>query len=430
MSYKLYTKTANRNNYGAKRSTSDIKYIVIHYTGNDGDKSVNNATYFKNNIVKASAHYFVDDTAVYQSVPDSYIAWSVGGSKYSDCSKTGGGKCYGKCTNANSISIELCDTVKNGIVYPSEKTIDNAIALTKKLRAKYGIPASKVIRHFDVTGKSCPAYWCGTASKNKKWNTEFWDKLVATTSAKNHIKIAHATNGPEPIKGGTAGDQGGEVCIREWYSKPWTHIIRFKDTATRKKVAECFKKACANGRIGYDQSQRNTAFKLAKKHGYDPSKITKDCELDCSALASLGCVYADNPLLNVVYPDGKGSTTRNIRERLESTGKVEILTAKKYLSGDEYLLEGDLLLAEGKHIACAIEDGSKTKSIVCGSTVKILKNAIYGGSAYGKKVSDFCVGEKYTITKIATHEQDGEKVKEALLKEINSWVPTKYLDLV
>ena len=38
------------------------KYIVIHYTANDGDTAVNNGNYFKNNAVKASAHYFVDKT--------------------------------------------------------------------------------------------------------------------------------------------------------------------------------------------------------------------------------------------------------------------------------------------------------------------------------------------------------------------------------
>ena len=31
---------ANKSNYGGKRSTSDIKYIVIHYTGNDGDSGL------------------------------------------------------------------------------------------------------------------------------------------------------------------------------------------------------------------------------------------------------------------------------------------------------------------------------------------------------------------------------------------------------
>ena len=43
---KLKTNLANRNNYGAKRSTSKIKYIVIHYTANDGDTDEGNGNYF------------------------------------------------------------------------------------------------------------------------------------------------------------------------------------------------------------------------------------------------------------------------------------------------------------------------------------------------------------------------------------------------
>lgn len=165
---------ANKNNYGSSRSLDKIKYIVIHYTGNDGDSDESNSRYFKNNIVKASAHYFVDDDSVTQSVPDNYVAWSVGGNKYSDCAKTGGGKFYKKCTNTNSISIEICDDVKNGVVYPSAKTIQNALELTKALMKKYNIPASNVIRHFDVTGKKCPAYWVD----DNKWKSEYWNYLV------------------------------------------------------------------------------------------------------------------------------------------------------------------------------------------------------------------------------------------------------------
>lgn len=177
MSYVFKTNLANKGNYGGSRSTSDIKYIVIHYTANDGDTDENNGNYFKNNLVDASAHYFVDDDSVTQSVPDNYVAWSVGGNKYYNCASTGGGKYYGICKNANSLNIELCDDVKNGVIYPSAKTIENAIELTKSLMKKYGILAANVIRHFDVTGKSCPAYWCGSSAKNKKWKTEFHNKL-------------------------------------------------------------------------------------------------------------------------------------------------------------------------------------------------------------------------------------------------------------
>ena len=175
MAYVLKTNIANKSNYGAKRAVTTIKYIVIHYTANDGDTDENNGKYFKNNIVKASAHYFVDDDSVTQSVPDDYIAWAVGGTKLDSCKTSGGGKYHSKCTNTNSISIELCDTLKNGVVYPSAKTIENALTLTKELMKKYSIPKEKVIRHFDVTGKGCPAYWVDDA----KWQKEFWDKLEA-----------------------------------------------------------------------------------------------------------------------------------------------------------------------------------------------------------------------------------------------------------
>ena len=68
---------ANPANYGGKRSK--IEYIVMHYTANDGDSDEGNGNYFHNNVVNASAHYFVDGDSITQSVPDNYVAWSVGG---------------------------------------------------------------------------------------------------------------------------------------------------------------------------------------------------------------------------------------------------------------------------------------------------------------------------------------------------------------
>ena len=160
---------ANKGNYGGQRDLSKIKYIVIHYTGNDGDHDESNGSYFQRKIVQASAHYFVDDDSITQSVPDNYSAYSVGGKKFNNA----GGRLYGTVTNLNSISIELCDVIKNGVVYPTQKTINNAIELTQKLMAKYNIPAHRVIRHWDVRGKACPLYWVD----DSKWQSEFWNKL-------------------------------------------------------------------------------------------------------------------------------------------------------------------------------------------------------------------------------------------------------------
>lgn len=146
-------KLSNKNNYGGARSTSNIKYLVYHFTANDGDTDESNGNYFANNVVKASAHYFVDDNSVTQSVPDNYVAWAVGGSKYAN---TKGGTFYGICTNSNSISIELCDNVRNGYYDFTPNTLNNAIELGKMIMKKYNIPLNRVIRHYDVTGKICP----------------------------------------------------------------------------------------------------------------------------------------------------------------------------------------------------------------------------------------------------------------------------------
>ena len=162
--------------YGAKRSVEQIAYIVLHYTGNKTDKAVNNAKYFGKtgtNTRSAGAHYFVDDTSIYQSVGDLYTAYAVGGKKYTNCGTTGGGSMYGKITNTNSLSVEMCST--NGEI--SAKTIENAASLVKMLMMKYTIPLENVYRHFDVTGKACPG-WNGWTGKT----APLWDSFKARLS--------------------------------------------------------------------------------------------------------------------------------------------------------------------------------------------------------------------------------------------------------
>ena len=154
----IYEKIADNRNYGAWRNTANIKWIVMHYTANDGDTDTGNANYFATRYRGASAHYFVDDDSITRSVPDNYVAWSVGGAKWDDCGKTGGGKYYGQCNNSNSISIEMCDTIRDGRIDVSDKTLKNAANLCRSLMYKYNIDINHVICHFDVNGKHCPDF--------------------------------------------------------------------------------------------------------------------------------------------------------------------------------------------------------------------------------------------------------------------------------
>lgn len=184
MGFKTKTLIANRKNYGSKRNTNVIKYLVYHYTANDGDTAENNAKYFHNNIVKASAHYFVDDDSVTISVPDNYVAYHCGGGLQG----REGHKFYKICTNTNSIGIEMCDTIRNGKYEVSAKTRANAIALGKEIVKKYGIKKENVIRHFDVTGKNCPAYF---VKDEEAWE-KFRDEIFETEKKEfktYHIKV-------------------------------------------------------------------------------------------------------------------------------------------------------------------------------------------------------------------------------------------------
>lgn len=88
----------------------------------------------------------------------------------------------------------------------------------------------------------------------------------------------------------------------------------------------------------------------------------------------------------------------------------------------------------GKALAEAILDKSiktSTTSKVVGSVksgvkVKIKSGAVYGGASKGKRVPSAYIGKKYTVTKV----QKNSGRQEALIKQLNSWVPTKYLSVV
>lgn len=210
MSYQLKEMLAAPGNYGSSRAASQICYIVIHYTGNDGDTAANNAAYYQRNVVESSAHYFVDDFTVWRSVPDLLTAWAVGGKKYDSCDRTGGGKLHGIVTNANSISVELCDTARDGTYRASEATLANAAALVVDLMKRYNIPLENVCRHFDVTGKLCPSYMVDA----DKW-AEFKSRIAQR--AADNIPAAYAKEAVEWVtrQGIMTGNAEGDLMLTQ-----------------------------------------------------------------------------------------------------------------------------------------------------------------------------------------------------------------------
>lgn len=159
-------------------------YVVIHYTGNKTDSARNNAKYFNNGKRHASAHYFVDSAEIVQIVRDSDASWGVG-------KKYGNARLWGKCTNTNSINIEMCST--NGKI--DYATMKNTADLVRSLMARYNIPIQNVVRHYDVCAKRCPG-WDGWLPNNESE----WNRLICMiqNTAPTSAEERHLVPVPQP----------------------------------------------------------------------------------------------------------------------------------------------------------------------------------------------------------------------------------------
>lgn len=135
------------DNYGGPRS-GPIRYIVVHYTAGNGDTARDNGLYFSGGGRGASAHWFVDEQEAVLSVPEEAVAWHCGAAVYR----------HPLCRNGNSIGVELCSRIDSqGTYYIAPRTLENGAALIRELMQRYDVPAERVLRHYDVTGKLCPA---------------------------------------------------------------------------------------------------------------------------------------------------------------------------------------------------------------------------------------------------------------------------------
>ena len=181
------------------------------------------------------------------------------------------------------------------------------------------------------------------------------------------VKIGHASLGSNgKVSGDTAGDQGKEVCIRDWYNKPWSLLLRPINNDIAEKMAIACEKGCANNFIGYDQSQRNTLKAQASKVGMDLSKVNVPCECDCSSFMT---VCAECAGVKIPYNGSNAPTTSTMQNAFTSTGKFTLLVDSKYLTSDKYVKRGDVLVKPGSHTVMVLENGSEIKKNATTPTV-------------------------------------------------------------
>ena len=158
-----------------KRISSQIKFMIFHYTGMKSESAT--ITRLTNLQSEVSCHYLIKNNGeIIKIVPDLYIAWHAGKSSW---------RSY-RSLNKNSIGIEIMNPGHNlGYKKFSKKQIFSLLKLSKFLIKKYKISSKNILGHSDIAPQ-----------RKKDPGEKFpWEYL-----SKNKIGIWHALNKQVLIK--------------------------------------------------------------------------------------------------------------------------------------------------------------------------------------------------------------------------------------
>lgn len=173
------------NKYNRPGKTSKPVRICVHYTGQAGTGADRTALFYANVAAGmfpdkpqnwTSTQYIVGlNGEVVRIIPDNEIAYAAANKNY------------------GTIHIEVCYKQSSGEFEQASKTALRE--LVQYLMKKYGIPADKVLRHYDLTGKYCPYYYVDETrwaalheyitAPEKKPSTLYRVQVGAFTSRKN-----------------------------------------------------------------------------------------------------------------------------------------------------------------------------------------------------------------------------------------------------
>ena len=123
-----------------KRLKTEIKFIIIHYTGMKSEKgALDRLTNIQSEV---GSHYFISKNGnITLLVPELYIAWHAGKSKWKRQS----------LLNKNSIGIEITNPGHRfGYKNFTYKQINSTIILIRYLVNKYRISKKNILGHSDI----------------------------------------------------------------------------------------------------------------------------------------------------------------------------------------------------------------------------------------------------------------------------------------
>ncbi len=190
-----------------KRSKNSIKFIIIHYTGMIKESSALNR--LCDPKTKVSSHYFIKKNGkVLKLVPDLYISWHAGKSKWKNFTSL----------NKKSIGIEIQNSGHNFFYENfSPKQINSIKKLVKYLIKLYKIDFRNVLGHSDISpdrkkdpGEKFPwkdlskiklANWHNLSNKKlKKLRLIYLKSNEETAFLKNLMKIGYTNLNYQNLK--------------------------------------------------------------------------------------------------------------------------------------------------------------------------------------------------------------------------------------
>lgn len=212
--------------YNLSARPSAPLYIVVHYVGSGTSRAGSakaNCQYFGTADRQSSADFFIDDGGIWQYNPNvsRYYTWAVGD-----------GKGRFGITNANSISIEVC--INNDKAFTAAE-VGYLRELVVHLMKTYGIPAARVVMHYDASRKACPYYY---SQRSAEWlklrnyiTTEEDDFMAALTEAQQKALYNEVMDKSDPTGRNKQGTASYKI---KWMAKKQEDMQKQIDDANAK----------------------------------------------------------------------------------------------------------------------------------------------------------------------------------------------------
>lgn len=194
--FPIQTRLLTPNKYSRPQTKlKGVKGVVIHWTANEGKgaDAEANRRFFENRKSGrtgfGSAHYIVDSTEIVQCLPDSEMAYHVGATSYKTTR-------FGSYPNNCTLGIEMCVNSDGNFKVVYDQTVELTAALVKKYNLN---PDTDIVRHFDVTGKNCPAYFTSIhwGKTNNSYASKYGLGSNADTAWKTFIAQVKAELNPK-----------------------------------------------------------------------------------------------------------------------------------------------------------------------------------------------------------------------------------------